>query len=105
MQITSEMVLELREKTGAGMMDCKKALAETDGSMEQAIDNLRKKGLAAASKKASHSPAEGAVAANVDGGAGAPTWSKRNIGIARTADHLEEIAKPKARAVRARAPR
>ena len=50
MQITSEMVRDLREKTGAGMMDCKKALAESGGNMEQAIDVLRRKGLAAAAK-------------------------------------------------------
>ena len=71
MQITSEMVRDLREKTGAGMMDCKKALAESGGSMEQAIDVLRKKGLAAAAKKASRIASEGVVAARVDGTAGA----------------------------------
>ena len=49
--ITAEMVKELRERTGAGMMDCKKSLIETDGNMEKAIDYLREKGLAAAAKK------------------------------------------------------
>ena len=71
MQITSEMVRDLREKTGAGMMDCKKALSESGGSMEQAIDLLRTKGLAAAAKKASRIASEGVVAARVDGAAGA----------------------------------
>jgi len=71
MQITSEMVRDLREKTGAGMMDCKKALAESGGSVEQAIDFLRKKGLAAAAKKASRIASEGIVAARVDDAAGA----------------------------------
>ncbi|MGE5188682.1 MAG: translation elongation factor Ts [Gemmatimonadota bacterium] len=71
MQITSEMVRDLREKTGAGMMDCKKALAECGGSMEQAIDFLRKKGLAAAAKKASRIASEGVVAARVDEAGGA----------------------------------
>ncbi|MHB8707314.1 MAG: translation elongation factor Ts [Desulfuromonadales bacterium] len=60
--ITASMVAELRAKTGAGMMDCKKALAETDGDMEQAIDLLRKKGLSAAAKKAGRVAAEGLVA-------------------------------------------
>ena len=53
MAITSEMVRDLREKTGCGMMDCKRALSETSGDMEKAIDVLRKKGLATAAKKAS----------------------------------------------------
>ena len=59
MAITAQMVKELREKTGAGMMDCKKALAETDGDMEAAIDFLREKGLSAAAKKADRIAAEG----------------------------------------------
>src|SRR5690606_21291043 len=60
-QITAALVKELREKTGAGMMDCKKALGETDGDMEGAVDWLRKKGLAAAAKKAGRIAAEGLV--------------------------------------------
>jgi elongation factor Ts len=60
--ITAALVKELREKTGAGMMDCKKALQETDGDMDQAIDFLRKKGLSAAAKKADRIAAEGVVA-------------------------------------------
>jgi len=59
--ITSQMVKELREKTGAGMMDCKGALAETDGDIEAAVDWLRKKGLAKAAKKAGRVAAEGLV--------------------------------------------
>ena len=51
MSVTAALVKELREKSGAGMMDCKKALAETDGDMEAAIDWLRTKGLATAAKK------------------------------------------------------
>ena len=60
-QITAAMVKDLREKTGAGMMDCKRALAETDGEMEAAVDWLRKKGLAAAAKKSGRVAAEGLV--------------------------------------------
>jgi len=60
-EITAGMVKELREKTGAGIMDCKKALAETSGDMEQAIDFLRKKGIATAQKRAGRSVSEGSV--------------------------------------------
>ncbi|MBC7713454.1 MAG: translation elongation factor Ts [Rhizobacter sp.] len=67
-QITAKLVSELREKTGAGMMDCKKALSETDGDIEKAIDFLRQKGLAAAQKKQSRIAAEGAVASYIHGG-------------------------------------
>lgn len=70
-QITAKLVKELREKSGAGMMDCKKALAENDGNLEAAVDWLRTKGLAAAAKKASRVAAEGLVAAHVAGKKGA----------------------------------
>jgi len=59
MQISAAMVKELREKTGAGMMDCKKALTEAGGNMERAIEILREKGLAQAAKKAGRIAAEG----------------------------------------------
>ncbi|MEO5367200.1 MAG: translation elongation factor Ts [Magnetococcus sp. WYHC-3] len=61
MAVTANMVKELREKTGAGMMDCKKALAETDGNLEAAVDWLRKKGIATAAKKSSRVAADGKV--------------------------------------------
>ena len=70
-EITAATVKELRERTGAGMMDCKKALAETNGDMEAAIDWLRTKGLAAAAKKAGRQAAEGLVGVAVDGNKGA----------------------------------
>ncbi len=69
--ITAKMVGDLRAKTGAGMMDCKKALTESDGDMEQAIDLLRKKGLSAAAKKSGRVAAEGMIAAAGDGRCGA----------------------------------
>src|SRR5215475_1516635 len=59
--ITAQMVKELRDKTGAGMMDCKAALGETGGEIEQAVDWLRKKGLAKAAKKAGRIAAEGLI--------------------------------------------
>ncbi len=61
MSIPLENIKELREKTGAGMMDCKKALAEANGNMEKAIDHLRKKGLARAAKKSGRTAAQGLV--------------------------------------------
>jgi elongation factor Ts len=70
-EITAALVKDLREKTGAGMMDCKKALAETGGDLDAAIDWLRKKGLSAASKKAGRVAAEGLVAVAVKDNAGA----------------------------------
>lgn len=69
--ITAAMVKELRETTSAGMLDCKKALTETDGDMEKAVDWLRKKGLASAAKKASRIAAEGLVAVAVEENKGA----------------------------------
>ncbi|NBU83327.1 MAG: elongation factor Ts, partial [Sphingomonadaceae bacterium] len=69
--ITASMVKDLREKSGAGMMDCKKALAEANGDMEAAVDWLRAKGLATASKKSSRTAAEGLVGVAVSGTAGA----------------------------------
>ncbi len=73
MAFTAKDVQALREKTGVGMMDCKKALAETDGDMEKAMDILREKGLASAAKKASRVAAEGVVVAYND--------KENNIGV------------------------
>ncbi len=69
--ITAKMVGDLRAKTGAGMMDCKKALTEADGDIEQAIDLLRKKGLSAAAKKSGRVAAEGMIASAGSGNKGA----------------------------------
>ena len=70
-EITAGLVKELRDKTGAGMMDCKKALTETGGDLELAVDWLRKKGLAAAAKKAGRVAAEGLIGVVAHGAAGA----------------------------------
>ncbi|MEH7234743.1 translation elongation factor Ts [Bacillus sp. JJ1562] len=67
MAVTAQMVKELREKTGAGMMDCKKALTETDGDMEKAIDYLREKGIAKAAKKGDRIAAEGLTSIEISG--------------------------------------
>jgi len=68
MEITASMVKELREMTGSGMMDCKKALVENNGDMEKAVEYLREKGLAAAAKKAGRIAAEGIVDSYIHGG-------------------------------------
>ena len=71
MAFTAKDVVALREKTGVGMMDCKKALVETDGDIDKAIEVLREKGLASAAKKASRVAAEGVIASYNDGKSGA----------------------------------
>ena len=68
MKITTQMVKELRDKTSAGMMDCKKALSETDGDMEKAVALLRKKGLAVAAKRAGRATSEGVVETYIHAG-------------------------------------
>lgn len=68
MKITSQMVKELRDKTNAGMMDCKKALSEHDGDMEKAVDYLRQKGLAVAAKRADRATSEGVIETYIHAG-------------------------------------
>ena len=70
MPLSASMVKQLRDKTGAGMMDCKKALQETDGNMEEAIDWLRKEGLSAVAKKSGRVAAEGLIGVTVNGNIG-----------------------------------
>ena len=80
-EITAALVKSLRETSGAGMLDCKKALVETNGNMEEAIDWLRKKGLASAAKKASRIAAEGLVSVYVEGNAGYQTFCGDTAGF------------------------
>ncbi len=68
MEITSKMVKDLRDKTQAGMMDCKKALVKTDGDMEKAVDLLRQKGLAVAAKRAGRATSEGVIETYIHAG-------------------------------------
>ena len=97
MSITAAMVKELRDKTGAGMMDAKKALTESDGDMEAAVDWLRKKGLAKAAKKAGRTASEGLVVVAVEGNVGvAVEINSETDFVARNAEFQEmcaEIAK------------
>jgi elongation factor Ts len=91
--ITAAMVKELREKTGAGMMDCKNALGETDGDIEAAVDWLRKKGLAKAAKKAGRVAAEGLVALAVEGVKGvAVEVNSETDFVARNPEFQEMVA-------------
>jgi len=98
-EITAALVKDLREKTGVGMMDCKKALAETDGNLEAAVDWLRAKGLSKAAKKADRAAAEGIVAMAIEGGQGAvielnseTDFVARNADFQRAADAFAKIA-------------
>jgi elongation factor Ts len=94
MAITAAQVKELREMTGAGMMDAKKALTETDGDMEAAIDWLRAKGLAKAAKKSGRTAAEGLVAVCVDGGRGvAVEVNSETDFVAKNADFQDMVGK------------
>jgi elongation factor Ts len=98
-EISATLVKDLRAKTGAGMMDCKKALAETKGDLEAAVDWLRKKGLAAAAKKASRVASEGLVAVAVAGSKGAVVeinsetdFVARNAGFQELVKNVAAIA-------------
>jgi len=95
MAITAGMVKELRDKTGAGIMDCKEALGATDGSMDGAIDYLRKKGMQSAEKRSSRSTREGLVHAYIHGGGRLGVLVEINCEtdfVART-DDFQELAR------------
>jgi elongation factor Ts len=104
MEITSGMVKDLREKTGAGLMDCKAALAAAGGDMEAAIDHLRKKGLAAAAKKSSRIASEGVVCAHVDGAAGSLVEVNCETDFVARTDDFAALAGEIAALVNAEAP-
>jgi elongation factor Ts len=93
MAITSAQIKELRERTGAGMMDCKKALTENDGNTDAAIDWLRKKGLAAAAKKAGRTAAEGLVAVKTDGKQGVAIELNAETDFVARNDQFQALAK------------
>ena len=107
MQITAQMVKALRERTGAGMMDCKWALGEAGGDMEKAIDLLRKKGLAAAAKKAGRVAAEGSVGSYIHAGGKIGVLVEVNCEtdfVART-DQFQELVRDIAMHIAAAEPR
>ena len=92
MAFTAKDVQALREKTGCGMMDCKKALTETDGDMDAATDYLREKGLASQAKKASRIAAEGTVAAVVENGVGAVVEVNSETDFVAGTDEFKALA-------------
>jgi elongation factor Ts len=91
--VTATMVKDLRDKTGAGMMDCKSALAETNGDVEAAIDWLRKKGLSKAAKKSSRVAAEGLIGVAVNGDAGALVEVNAETDFVARNDTFKEFVK------------
>ena len=93
MSVTAAQVKELREKSGAGMMDCKKALNETNGDMDAAVDWLRTKGLAAAAKKSGRVASEGLVAASVSGTTGALVELNSETDFVSRNDEFQNFAK------------
>ena len=93
MSVTAAQVKELREKSGAGMMDCKKALNETNGDMDAAVDWLRTKGLAAAAKKSGRVASEGLVAASVSGTTGALVELNSETDFVSRNDEFQAFAK------------
>ena len=95
-EITAAQVKELRANTGAGMMDCKHALTDTGGDMDSAVAWLRKKGLAAAAKKAGRVASEGLVGIAVDGTAGAVVEVKSKLNKDELRDAAKKIASVKA---------
>lgn len=92
-EISASLVKELREKTGAGMMDCKRALGESGGSLEDAVDWLRKKGLAAAAKKAGRVTAEGVVAVALGDRAGAVIELNSETDFVARNDKFQAVAR------------
>jgi len=96
-EITAATVKELRERTGAGMMDCKKALAEAGGDMEAAVDWLRAKGLAAAAKKAGRTAAEGLVGVAVEGTRGAAVEVNSETDFVAKNEQFQEFVRNVAR--------
>lgn len=97
-EITAALVKDLREKSGAGMLDCKKALAETNGDIEAAVDWLRKKGLASAAKKAGRVAAEGLVSVATQGNAGTVLEVNSETDFVARNDHFQGFSKLAAQA-------
>ena len=102
--ITSALVKELRERTGAGMMDCKKALMNCDGDMDKAIDFLREKGLAAAAKKAGRIAAEGMVECYVEGNVGVVVEINCETDFVANTDNFKALCRDYAKHIVAKNP-
>ena len=104
MAVTAALVKELRERTGAGMMDCKKALEETAGDIEAAIDAMRKSGLAKAAKKAGRIAAEGTIITRVGNGIGLAIEFNCETDFVANTDDFKNLAKDLAMHVASTAP-
>src|SRR5574339_1008765 len=107
MEVTAALIKDLRERTGAGMSDCKKALTEVGGDMDKAIDYLRAKGLAKAAKKAGREATEGAVVSYIHGGGKIGVLVEVNCEtdfVART-DQFQELVRDIAMHIAAAEPR
>ena len=104
MAFTAKDVQALREKTGCGMMDCKKALVECDGNMDAAADYLREKGLASQAKKASRIAAEGTVCAICENGVGVAVELNAETDFVAGGDEFKELALKVAKVIAAQAP-
>ena len=97
--ITADLVIKLREKTGAGMMDCKKALSENDGDLERSVDWLRTKGLAAAAKKAGRTASEGLIGLVIDGNKGAMIEINAETDFVSRNENFQEVVSNVAKVV------
>ena len=104
MAFTAKDVQALREKTGCGMMDCKKALVECDGDMDAAVDYLREKGLASQAKKASRIAAEGTVCAICENGVGVAVELNAETDFVAGGDEFKNLALKVAKVIAAQAP-
>ena len=104
MAFTAKDVQALREKTGVGMMDCKKALVEAEGDMDKAVDILREKGLASAAKKSTRIAAEGVVAAYSDGKSGALVEINCETDFVAKGEPFKNLAKKVVKTVVEKAP-
>ena len=93
MEITAGLVKELREKSGVGMMDCKKALMEANGDLDAAMQILKDKGIAKAAKKASRVAAEGAVLVSIEGNKGLMLELNCETDFAAKSDGFKELSK------------
>ena len=91
--ITAALVKELREKTGVGMMDCKKALSENDGDLEASVDWLRTQGMASAAKKAGRTASEGLIGIAAEGGRGALVEINAETDFVARNDTFQELVR------------
>ncbi len=103
-EITAQMVKQLRDMTGAGMMECKKALVETNGDLQAAVDELRKRGLSTAAKKAGRSTKQGLIGTLIEGSIGVVIEVNCESDFVARTDEFQGMVKTLAQQVAAKAP-